>query len=377
MADVTGAARSRARPAVVVPSVRQAALALFLGAFAVLTALWLLRELRGLLVLVLFSLFLGFALEPAVTALVRRGWPRGRATGLVFLAFLLVTGTLAYLAVRLVVDQAQVLVEQLPGYGRQAAAFAEEELGVEISAQNLTQIGGRLGDFGAQVAGNAIGFGTSAFGMFIQVLTVLTLTYYFVADGPRMRRALCSVLPPARQREVLRVFEIAIARTASYVYYRTALAVLSTVVHGIAFAVLDVPFALSMAVWVGIVSQFVPTVGTYLAATLPLLLTLADSPGRAPAVLGFIVVYQQVENLLISPPLSARTMRVHPSVGLSAALAGVALIGPIGAILALPFVATVQAFVGTYVRRHEVVADDLTADDGAEPDETVKRSTTP
>lgn len=356
------------RAAVVVPSVRHAALALFLGGFALLAVLWVLRELRGLLVLVLFSLFLGFALEPAVTKLVRRGWPRGRATGVVFLAFLLTTGTLAYLAIRLVVDQAQLLVSQLPGYGRQAAQFAEDELDVEISAQTLTQIGGRLGDFGAQVAGNAIGFGTSAFGMFIQILTVLTLTYYFVADGPRMRRALCSLLPPDRQREVLRVFEIAIARTASYVYYRSALAVLSAVVHGVAFALLDVPFALSMAVWVGIVSQFVPTVGTYLAATLPLLLTLADSPGRAPAVLGFIVVYQQIENLLISPPLSARTMRVHPSVGLSAALAGVALVGPIGAILALPFVATVQAFVGTYIRRHEVIADDLTADDAAAPE---------
>ena len=362
MADAGGAAtrRSRSTPAVVMPSVRQAALALFLGAFALLTVLWLLRELRALLVLVLFSLFLGFALEPAVTRLVRFGWPRGRSTAVVFLTFVATAGVLAFLAIRLVVDQAQELIEELPDYGRQAAAFAEDELGVDVSAQDLTQIGGRLGDLGAQVAGNAIGFGTSAFGMFIQILTVLTLTYYFVADGPRMRRALCSVLPPDRQREVLRVLEIAIARTASYVYYRSALALLSAIAHGIAFTLLDVPFALSMAVWVGIVSQFVPTVGTYLAATLPLLLTLADSPGRAPAVLVFMVLYQQVENLLISPPLSARTMRVHPSVGLTAALAGVALIGPIGAILALPFVATVQAFVSTYIRRHDVVADDLT-----------------
>lgn len=64
---------------------------------------------------------------------------------------------------------------------------------------------------------------------------------------------------------------------------------------------------------------------------------------------------RQIENYLISRQLSAVTMDIHPAVGLEAAIAGAALLGPVGALLALPTLAIVQAFAGTYVRRHEVI----------------------
>jgi predicted PurR-regulated permease PerM len=73
---------------------------------------------------------------------------------------------------------------------------------------------------------------------------------------------------------------------------------------------------------------------------------------------------------VISPPLSAHTMKVHPAVGFAAAIGGVALIGPVGALLALPIVATVQSFLAVYVPRHEVVEDDLLLDEGGPTAET-------
>ena len=72
-------------------------------------------------------------------------------------------------------------------------------------------------------------------------------------------------------------------------------------------------------------------------------------------VLVLVTVYQQVENYLLSPRLSARAMNIHPAVGFAAVIAGTALLGPVGAVLALPLVAIIQAFAGTYVHRHEVV----------------------
>ena len=77
-----------------------------------------------------------------------------------------------------------------------------------------------------------------------------------------------------------------------------------------------------MALWVGIVSQFLPVVGTYLAGVLPLLLTFLDSPFRALVVVGFILVYQQLENYLFAPRITARTLKVHAAIAFGAAMVG-------------------------------------------------------
>ena len=347
---------------------REVVVAAVVGVFLLLTLLWALERLRGLLVLAVFSLFCGFALEPAVNRLARRGWSRGRATLTVFLALTAVVAAAGAVLGTIVVRQVSDLVDSLPDYTRSVADFLQERLGVDLSNSDVAGTAGTVGQLSRSVLGGALGFGaTVATGLF-SLLTIATLTFYAVKDGPRMRRAICSMLPAAKQREVLRAWEIAIDRTAGYVLYRVVLAVISALVHAIALAALGVPFAVTLGIWVGLVSQFIPTVGTYIAGTLPVAVALAEGPRTALWVLAFIVVYQQVENYVISPPLSARTMKIHPAVGFVAAVGGVALIGPVGALLALPVVATVQSFLTVYVPRHAVVEDELLMDDaGGEP----------
>ena len=343
---------------------REVVVAAVAGVFLLLTLLWALERLRGLLVLMLFSLFCGFALEPAVNRLARRGWSRGRATLAVFFALALVGGGFAALFGTIVVQQVSDLVASLPDYTRRVADFLEERLGVDFSNTDVAGSAGTVSQLSRSVLGGALGFGATVATALFSLLTIATLTFYAAMDGPRMRRAVCSVLPAAKQREVLRAWEIAIDRTASYVYNRVVLAALSAVVHAVALGLLDVPFAVTLGIWVGLVSQFIPTVGTYIAGTLPLAVALAQSPRTALYVLVFILIYQQVENYVISPPLSARTMKIHPALGFIAAIGGVALIGPVGALLALPIVATVQSFLAVYVPRHEIVEDDLLLDEG-------------
>lgn len=343
---------------------REVVVAAVLGVFALLALLWVLEQLRALLVLGVFSLFCGFALEPAVNRLARRGWGRGRATLAVFLALAVVLGAFGAVLGTIVVQQVTDLVKALPDYAREVADFLDDKLGVEVSGTDVAGTAGTVSSLSKAVLGGALGLGATVASLLFSLLTVATLTFYAAKDGPLMRRAICSTLPPDKQREVLRAWEIAIDRTASYVYYRVVLASASAVVHGVALALLDVPYAVSLGLWVGLVSQFVPTVGTYIAGTVPIAVALAESPRTSLWVLLFIVVYQQVENYVISPPLSARTMKIHPAIGFTAAIGGVALIGPLGALLALPVVATVQAFLAVYVPRHDVVEDDLLSDDG-------------
>lgn len=186
-------------------------------------------------------------------------------------------------------------------------------------------------------------------------------SYYFAVDGPRLRRWLCTFLPPHRQRELLRLADIAVDRTAAYFYYRMALAILSTVFHTAVFTAIGLDSSLALGIWVGVVSQFVPTVGTYIAGALPVLVALTDGWRAAVIVVVVIVVYQQVENYVVSPRLSLRTMNIHPAVGFGAVIAGTAILGPIGAVLALPITAIIQSFAGSYVHRHELIeeADEL------------------
>jgi predicted PurR-regulated permease PerM len=88
---------------------------------------------------------------------------------------------------------------------------------------------------------------------------------------------------------------------------------------------------------------------------------LLDDPIRALWVLVVIVVYQQIENYLLAPRITARTLELHPAVAFSAAIAGAALLGPVGAILALPACATVQGFLAEWGPRHDVIESGLTA----------------
>ena len=128
----------------------------------------------------------------------------------------------------------------------------------------------------------------------------------------------------------------------------------------VVLTVLDIPFAVPLAVWMGLVSQFIPTVGTYIAMALPLLVAVVQSPFRALILLAFFTIYQQIENYTLSPRVTAKTMELHAAVAFGCAIAGASIAGIIGAFLALPVAAVVQAVVSSALDRHDVIETDLT-----------------
>ena len=139
-----------------------------------------------------------------------------------------------------------------------------------------------------------------------QVFTIGLFAFYLVAEGPKLRRTVCSLLPQKRQRYVLEVWDVAIAKTGGYIVSRGVLAVIAAVVHWAAFEIIDLPSGLALAIWVGVVSQVVPVVGTYLAGALPVLIGLIDEPASGLWVLVVIAVYQQVENYVLAPRITSQ-----------------------------------------------------------------------
>jgi predicted PurR-regulated permease PerM len=336
----------------------------FVGLAAFSVVQWLLGRLSTLLLDLVVALFLSFALEPAVNWLDERGWRRGVATATAFLG-LLVFGVVFLFAIgAVVVDQVSGFIDQAPTYAEDLALWVNDRFGTNISVDalqaELTREDGPVRGLAGQLANNAVAIGAEAFGAIIRLLAIGLFTFYLVADGPRVRRVVCSVLPPARQHRVLETWEIAIDKTGGYLYSRALLAAVSTVAHWIAFELVGLPYAAALALFVGLISQFVPTIGTYLAGAVPVLVALANDPVQAIWVLVIIVIYQQVENYLLAPRVTARTMELHPAVAFGTVLAGAALFGGVGALLALPAAAVLQALISTYVSRHDVVETRMT-----------------
>ncbi|HEV8167204.1 MAG TPA: AI-2E family transporter, partial [Actinomycetota bacterium] len=167
---------------------RRAILLLLLGAAALFIAFWLAVRLRSLIVTLLVSLFLAFAMEPAANVLARRGWRRGLATAAVFAALVVAVVLFVTALGSLLVGQVSDLVDALPRYARQAADFLNQTLGADLDgsklAEQLQQNQG-VRDFVNGVAAAAVGLSTTLVGLVLQSFTVGLFTFYLVADGPR------------------------------------------------------------------------------------------------------------------------------------------------------------------------------------------------
>ncbi|MDH3426644.1 MAG: AI-2E family transporter [Acidimicrobiia bacterium] len=331
-----------------------------LGVAVFIFAFGVVRQLRTLLILVLISAFLSTALEPGVAYLATRGWKRGLATGFMFMVVIVGGGTFVALMVPLIVDQVILFVDRLPGYVDDLGEFAAR-FGIEFSSERVTDavtnIDRSLQDVAADVAGSLFGVGSRLLNTFFQGLTIALFTFYLTAEAPKIRRGIASMLPKNRQVEVIRVWDIAIEKTGGYFYSRALLAGISAVITWVVLTIIDVPFPIALALWMGVLSQFVPVVGTYIGGALPALIAVLESPIKALWVVIYVAMYQQFENYVLSPRITARTMSLHPAVSFGSAIAGGTLLGAPGALMALPVAATLQAFISTYIRRYELIDD--------------------
>jgi len=323
---------------------------------------WAVLELESLLMVLLVSLFLSFALEPAVNSLARRGMRRGVATGLVMVGLFLAVAAFLGILGQALFTQVSDFAEELPDRLEKLEQDLNHRFDTELDFDELIESvrDKNLGDSADKVASNALDLGMTAVGVVFQLFTIALFTFYMVAEGPKFRRTVLSFLRPERQEQVAEGWEIAIDKTGGYIYSRGLLALLSAIATTIFLQVMGVPYAFALGVWTGLVSQFIPTIGTYLAGALPVLIGALEDPMLGVWVLVFVTVYQQVENYVFAPKITARTMEMHPAVAFGTVLVGSALFDSVGALLAIPAAALIQAIGSTYFERHDVIERDLT-----------------
>ena len=315
---------------------------------------------------IIISLFLALAVEPLVVSLVSHGWKRGVASAFALVMLAVVICVLLTLFGNMFVQQMIAMVRGVPAmYEQIREAVAQyfsfrlpeiNSLGSEIFNNIQTSW---VTDF----AGTALSTVGGLFSFLLNLMTVVMTTYYISASGPKMRRSFCQWLAPSTQRRFLLVWTVAQDQISSFLFSRSILALINATCTAVFLEVLHVPYWLPLALFCGVVSQFIPTVGTYIGGALPVLFALGNRGWPyAVAVLVFIVVYQQIENLILSPRISQRTMDINAAIAFLAVLAFGSLFGALGAFLALPITASLQVIFRAYTRRYELVDSPLMDD---------------
>ena len=324
--------------------------------------LQLIVRLKDLVFWLMAALFLSFALEPLVNNLQKRGWKRGLATGVILVIFLLVAIIFIAAMVPLIITQVKELIQSAPDWVNRISNGLQQNFNITVTTEQLlNQIQSAnvsLGSTATNVAGNILQLSNKILGGIFQLFTILLFTFYFVAEGPQIRRRLLSLIPANQQKIVLETWEVAIDKTGGYLYSRLLLAIISSVVTFVLLTIINVPFALPLAMWMGLLSQFIPVVGTFIAAALPLVVASLENPWSALVLVVYVILYQQFENYILGPRITARTMQLHPAIAVGAALIGGSLAGVLGAFLALPVAAIIQVTVGAYIKRHTVIDSD-------------------
>ena len=310
---------------------------------------------------ILMAWFASIAMEPAVSRL-SRVMPRALATGAVLAAVVVLAAVFMVTFGGLFLDQVAQLLEALPGLVDRLISAVNEATGSaydsgqiladlnitpdQVAAYAVTALGGILG-----ILGSAVGSAAS-------LLTFALFTFYFSADGKRLRLHVATLFPPRMQGMSLEVWDLTARKTGGYVAARVSLAAINATLSSLVFLIIGMPSWLALGIWTGVVAQFVPTIGTYISIVLPVLVgLLSPQPWIGVVALVWAVLYQQVENLTIEPKLNARAVNVHPAVAFGSVMLGAALFGVAGAFLAVPVSAMLIALAESRRKRYELLPD--------------------
>ena len=313
----------------------------------------------GVIFTVLMSWFAAIAMAPAVNWL-SRWMRRGVATMVVMGSALLVAAVFFLLFGALLVDQMVQLIMLIPELIDETITWVNVTFNLELSQGSILEMSGlsteQLAAAAASIGVSLLSFVVSVVGSVFGIFTFALFTFYLSADMPRFERWIAGLFPPRMQDIVFTVWTTTAKKTGGYIGARVILAGINSSTSAVVFFFIGMPYWLPLALWTGIVAQFVPTIGTYIAIVLPVIVgLLSGTPWVGVAALIWAIVYQQVENLTIEPKISARAVDVNPAVAFGAVLLGAALFGVAGAFLAVPVAAMLLALLQTYGRRYELL----------------------
>lgn len=342
-------AEDRAVAAVAVESPVLTGFLLAVGVALAIGVVSVLRTNGQLIVWIAAALFIALGLDPLVRRVESWGAPRWVGVLTAALGLAAVAGAFVALLVPTVIEQSTQLVQDLPAIidGVMRAEWfvqLDEEFHLQEAVRAQTE---RLAADGAAVTdlfGGLLGFGQTVLNAVFSVLVVVVLTLYFLSSLPHMKYWAYRLAPRSRRPRIEALSEQITSSVGHYVMGQSFVAALNGAVAFTALAIAGAPFAVLLAA-IAAFMAFIPLVGAAIGGTLLTLVSLLTSWQTAAVFAAIYFVYLHIEAYVISPRVMARAVSVPAAVAVIAVIAGGALLGVLGALMAIPLAAALLLLV--------------------------------
>ncbi|MFI7064718.1 AI-2E family transporter [Kribbella sp. NPDC050124] len=321
----------------------------FFAALGVLVAwgLWnALGQARSVLILLLVSMFIAVGLNPLVEWFMRRGLKRGLSVGVVFLLMILAVAGVGFAIVPVVTDQINSLIRNAPEY-----------LDLLTKSRTLNELNDRYQfiqkaqDYiqdpalAQRAFGGILGVGRVVANALFSGFTILILTLYFLASLPSVKRAAYSLVPASRRTRVSILGDEVLGRVGGYVSGQFMVAACAGFFMFVFLQIAGLrEYALALAIVV-MFTAFIPMVGGLIGVVIVALIGFTSGLWIGVACLAYGIIYQQIENYVIAPRIMRRAVDIPGAVTVIAALLGGALLGVVGALLAIPSAAAILLII--------------------------------
>jgi predicted PurR-regulated permease PerM len=322
-----------------------------LGVLAVYLAAMAVYSVRNVLVQVLIAVFIAVSLDPAVRWMIGKGIRRSHAVAVILVFVLLLVVGLLWLVLPPLISEVPKLVKDFPNYLNHLRERSESLRALEDRFELQRRLQELAKDLPGRLGGQALSFGRRFLGALGSTLLITVLTIYFMADLPRLRRALVRLFPKQYRPAVGNAVNVVIDKVGGYMIGNLIISVFAGVATFIACMALRVPFAVPLAVFVALM-DLIPMVGATLGAVVTVVVAFATTDLWPNTILlaVFFLLYQQLENYLIAPRVLRNSVQMSALAVLLAALIGGSILGLIGALMAIPVAAAIKA-VATPVMR--------------------------
>lgn len=291
------------------------------------------------LVLLGLAFFIAVGLDPVVLWMYRRGAPRWAAISAVVVLVIVVVGGFLALAVPVVTEQASNLSQELPRYlhelDRKSSTFSKLNTKFHIVSglQKLLKGGGSFQ--------SVVGLGKALLGFISSFLLVTVVAVYLLVDLPRVRRAVYLLAPRSRRPRMVLLTDEILDRVGGYVLGNLLLSLIAAALTVTWALIFGIPYALLQGLLVGLL-DLIPIIGSTIGGIIVSVVALTVSLPVAIATGVFYAVYRFLEDYLLTPRIMRRTVAVPGLVTVLATVLGGALLGIVGALVAIPVAAALK-----------------------------------
>ncbi len=322
------------------------------------------RQTAHSLVLIFVAAFLALALNSPVKGIARRlpGSLRGKrsvATATSYIVVLLFFAGFMASIVPPLIKQTQGFIDSAPSL-IQDAHNQDSQLGSLIRRYHLE---GQLTNVSGEISSRLQGLGGSAVSTIGKVgsslfatLTILALTFMMLIEGPQIVEFGRELLPKRKRADADRLSRDMYRVVTGFVNGQVTLAALAAVLIVPALFILHISYPIALMVIV-FFCGLIPMVGHTIGAIIVTLVALATSPISAIIILGYYILYQQIENYVVQPRIQANSTNMSPLLVFISVVIGISFGGLIGGLFAIPVAGCLRILVLDYLINHEYISE--------------------